>query len=349
MKNVKHAIAYYLPQYHEIEENNLWWGKGYTEWTCLERWEPLFNGHKIIRPAKEVGYYNLEDTSVIEQQYKLAASYGIDTFAFWYYWFSPNNRLLEKPLDKLLMSDSEVQFCLSWANHSWFNKTEGKMLKRQSYEFKVSEFYEGIIKYISDRRYRRIDKKPVLIIYNVTDIPKPIEFCDELDELSKADGMDGFYFIFENTSPGDPFSDRCQAMVNSGKFLRGISIWEKIKYRLLTKLKIPLLRRYQYKDIYKFFNIDLEVSPKVCGMLLANWDTTPRHKNRGVVVDGTSPSSFALLCKHVSSNVNDDGLVIIKSWNEWAEGNAIEPSDLYGREFLDVYKTYFKISPFEFQ
>ncbi|HEM47386.1 MAG TPA: lipopolysaccharide biosynthesis protein, partial [Alphaproteobacteria bacterium] len=168
-------LAYYLPQFHEIPENNEWWGKGFTEWTNVARAAPRFAGHYQPRIPRDLGFYSLDDAAVLRRQAKLAKAAGIHGFCFYYYWFG-RRRLLEKPLDLLLANpDIDIDFCLLWANEPWTRRWDGaedRVLMPQDYGEHTDEaFVDELARHFRDRRYIRIDGRPLLVVYRFRSIP----------------------------------------------------------------------------------------------------------------------------------------------------------------------------------
>jgi len=170
------AVAFHLPQFHQIPENDLWWGEGFTEWTNTKKARPLFNGHYQPRePHDDIGYYDLSDVETLRKQVRLARQHGIYGFCFYHYWFS-GKRLLEKPLDILLENpDININFCLCWANENWTRRWDGKdreLLIEQKYEEQDPlKFIKDLETYLKDDRYIRVNGKPMLLIYKIPEIP----------------------------------------------------------------------------------------------------------------------------------------------------------------------------------
>ena len=332
------VIAYHLPQFHEIEENNHWWGDGYTEWVALEKWKSLYEGHEIINPHPDIGYYNLKDHGTFEAQHKVAKSYHISTFAVWYYYFGIKDRLMEKALDAALANEEDFKFCLAWANHSWFNKKENILLKRQTYDFTAQDFYQESRKYFIHKNYRIVNNRPVLIIYKPLDIPDLQKFCLQLNECACQDGFDGMYLIFEQTKPNENHAVLAEKVVNSVNFLGKLSIFQKLIYHLIQKYQIKVLRKYDYKVVIKNFTSCGPIDKKAARVIFTGWDTTPRHGIRGVVVTGLNNNTFKEHCLSSMRQLKTDDVILVKSWNEWAEGNALEPSTTHGYDLLQIFR-----------
>lgn len=343
-----HSFAYYLPQYHEIEENNLWWGKGFTEWTHLKNAKTYHPKQEIIYPNKELGYYNLLDVKVIEKQYKLAKDHAIDTFCFWHYWFDDNDMLLEKPAEMILKSDIDVNFCFAWANHSWWNKTENKLLKEQKYDFSLSTYFDYLKPFFLDKRYRKINNKPVFFIFD----PKNCKILHKLIKYFNLEcqkiGFDGVYFIFENTKDNDKIMiSLCDRYLKSAEIFDYRSFFTKLKnksYLILNRLGYPKIRYHDYRKAIRDLNKNLD--DKKIPIVFPNWDSTIRHAKGGICFFNTTPHFFK---QHLLSTASalkkqtGDKLVVIKSWNEWAEGNTMEPSNKYGSEYLKIFSDIFTL------
>lgn len=336
----KRVIAYHLPQFHEIEENNIWWGKGYTEWTAIRRWKPYFKGHQLRKPS-QLGYYDLMDASVLESQYKLASSYGIEGFCFWAYWFGAGERLLEKPLQNLLLPGSQVKYCFAWANHSWWDKSTWRLLKEQKYlgrEDYIS-FYKTLSNHFNNPNYIKKDNKLLLTIFAPEDIPDLKVFISTFNELAKENGYDGFYFISDKAIDSEVNMNYFAGYTNSLSMLAKRNIFEKIKDKVIQKLLYPQFGpiRYSYRrmmaNIYRKFKNDSKFIP----IIFTGWDSTPRHGKRGIVLTNFNPETFQ---EHVKSifQFNNNEFIFIKSWNEWAEGNLLEPDDIYQLKLLEVIK-----------
>ena len=199
----KRLIAYHLPQFHEIKENNEWWGEGYTEWTAVKNWKPYFKGHQLRKPSDELGYYDLSDPQVLEKQYEIASNYGLEGFCFWTYWFGNGEMLLEKPLEHLLLPNSKVKYCFAWANHSWWDKSTWRLLKEQKYLGKEDyiNFYKTLSPHFNNPNYIKKDNKLLLSIFMPQDIPDIEVFMNTLNNLAMKDGYDGFFFIADHFAP----------------------------------------------------------------------------------------------------------------------------------------------------
>ena len=207
MGNKIKIIAFYLPQFHPIPENDKWWGKGFTEWTNVGKAKPLFRGHYQPRVPADLGYYDLRIPEVRESQANMAKSFGIDGFCYWHYWFGNGKRLLERPFNEVLQSGRpDFPFCLAWANQSWQGISHGiknkKILIEQLYPGKEDyiNHFNSLLPAFKDSRYIRINDKPVFVIYKPLDIPKIQEFILLWNNLALQNGLKGIFFISQPLS-----------------------------------------------------------------------------------------------------------------------------------------------------
>ncbi len=335
----KRVIAYYLPQFHPIKENDLWWGEGYTEWRALESWKPYFKNHQLRKPTK-LGYYDLRNPEVLESHYALASSYGIEGFCFWTYWFGAGERLLEKPLEHLLLPTSKVKYSLAWANHSWFDKSKWRLLQEQKYLGKEDyvQFYETMAPHFKNPNYIKQGNKPLFTLFMPQDIPDITLFMDTWNTLAQKDGMDGFYFISDQCTQTLREKNLFDAYMHSPALFGKRTFLEKILERLIRyhswtyfgpmKYSYPKMMSGMYKN---FAHLD-DFIPTI----FSGWDTTPRHAKRGVVMQDFTLDSFSWHVQEVFNLPSKDAFVFIKSWNEWAEGNILEPDTLFGERLLEI-------------
>lgn len=345
---IKEVFAYYLPQFHEIEENNKWWGKGFTEWDNVKSASSIFQNHQIHYPSNDLGFYCLDDVSVIEKQYKIAKKYGVTSFCFWHYWFDDNDKILQKPAELLLSSNKNVKFCFAWANHSWFNKSKGILLKEQKYSFDLDIYFNYLLPFFLDNRYTRINNKPVFTIYDPAACENLSELMITFSRKAKENGLEGICFIAENTRDHHSHASLFDYYLDSRSILRTRSFFCKVKDRLIYKFgdfgyKIP--RKYDYKKVSLELNKHIDIkNNKNLPIILPRWDSTIRHGKGGYYLNNSNPENFEIHVKNVADIIKErkDNVVFIKSWNEWAEGNYLEPCNVYGYEYLEIFSKYFK-------
>lgn len=340
----KRLIAYHLPQFHEIQENNEWWGEGYTEWTAVKNWKPYFKGHTLRKPTDELGYYDLSNSEVLEKQYEIASNYGIEGFCFWTYWFGAGERLLEKPLEHLLLPESKVKYCFAWANHSWWDKSTWRLLKEQRYLGKDDyvNFYKTLSPHFKNQNYIKKDNKLLLSIFMPQDIPNIEVFFDTLNDLAKKDGFDGFYFISDQSIGIESIKDKLDAYMCNHLFFKNRNFFQKVLDRLVRIHSWTFFGpiKYSYSKLMSNLFNTVDKDKKFIPTILTGWDSTPRHKKRGVLMTDFNEHTFEKHVNHIFNISSSTDFIFLKSWNEWAEGNAIEPDDIYGTKLLEILKKY---------
>jgi lipopolysaccharide biosynthesis protein len=366
MKNLR-AVAIYLPQFHPIPENDEWWGKGFTEWTNVTKAKPLFEGHYQPQLPADLGFYDLRLPEVREQQAQLAKKYGIHGFCYYHYWFN-GKRILDRPFQEVYESGKpDFPFMLCWANENWTRVWDGgekNILLKQSYsEEDDRNHIKTLLPVFKDERYIKIDGKPVFAFYRSSlfpDLQKTINtwreeaakeglelylcrfetFADEGDESLKA----GFDAAIEFQPHG--FFGRKELAVKTLKDEISIStIWKSIVYRvgkLKNKLFPPLPGHlYKYEDIVQY---SLSERPGINGYkryrsVCPGWDNSPRKKNNFFILLGSTPALFGYWVKNVLKQFipysKEENLFFINAWNEWAEGNHLEPCQKWGNAYLE--------------
>lgn len=343
------VIASYLPQFFPITENNKWHSEGFTEWTNVAKAKRYFPSHYQPKIPGKLSFYDLRLPETRVEQAKMAKEYGITSFCYWHYWFGNGKRILERQFNEVLESGTpDFPFCLGWANESWYGIDHGvknRLLIEQTYpsiEDSIEHFHL-CIRAFKDKRYTKIDGKPVFMVYKPMQLHNAKEFIRLWRDLAKENGLPGIYFIGQTTMGDleiDQILDFGFDSVNTVR-LRDISL------PLLNKLYRGVLRFFQlpyifsYKNVYKYFTTESELNEKVIPTIIPNWDHTPRTGNRGLVLHNCDPSYFR---KHVRNALEcvkkkDTKVVFIKSWNEWGEGNYMEPDAKYGYGYLEVFKS----------
>lgn len=356
MKTKSRTIAFYLPQFYPIPENDEWWEKGFTEWTNVTKAKPLFPGHHQPNLPSELGFYDLRVPEVREDQAKLAKDHGIEGFCYWHYWFGNGKRILEKVFKEVVESKKpDFPFCVAWANETWkgvWHGLDNQILAEQTYpgeEDYTAHFYE-LLPAFKDSRYIRVNNKPLFVIYKAFDIPDVKAFLDLWTQLAKDNGLEGIYFV------GHLFDfRRYQEMLDLGldavNVVRmnevqrqlpkpSLTLKEKLEYKL--KKYATDIPRYEYKDAIKVLLGEESRHENVMPTLFPNWDHSPRSKGKTLVLHDSNPALFREHVKYALDMVKDkpeeERIIFIKSWNEWAEGNYMEPDRRYGRQYLEVFK-----------
>ena len=348
-------IAFYLPQFHPTPENDEWWGKGFTEWTNVGKAKPLYKGHYQPRIPADLGYYDLRLPEVREQQAQLAKEAGIYGFCYWHYWFGNGKRLLERIWDEVIESGKpDFPICLGWANHSWYAKLWDKTAKDK---LLIEQLYPGIddyknhfnlaLKAFKDERYIKYKEKPVFFIYDAIAVPK--EFIDCWNQLAKENGFkDGICFIGRLIKNED-----YQTLLDKGfDFVmaeRMSNISQKRGYirRRLHQIKNILFRKprnyYLYSEAYPYFVDDeFDYKDNFIPTIIPCWDHSPRSTGKGIILHNSTPKLFR---KHIRQVINaiknkpkDKQIVFLKSWNEWAEGNYMEPDLKWGKSYIEALR-----------
>lgn len=352
------SIAFYLPQFHPIPENNKWWGTGFTEWTNVAKAKPYFIGHEQPKLPADLGFYDLRVPEVREEQARLAKEAGIAGFCYWHYWFGNGRRILERPFNEVIeFKKPDFPFCLAWANETWSGVWHGasdRVLLEQNYPGKqdyIDHFYE-ILPALMDSRYIRVNEKPLFLVYKPLDIPDIIEFSETFKKEAKKNGLDGIYLVATNVpDEWNPGENGFDAVVqnNVKNILKENNIFIKIKLAIaknifFKKIYHKLFNRpilvFSFSNAMKFFVKKTNSDFVSYEQIVTGWDNTPRSGLDGVVYTKYTPELFK---KHVTEVLqktkrNKQDIVFIKSWNEWAEGNYLEPDNRYGGKFLKVLK-----------
>lgn len=349
------TLAFYLPQFHPIPENDKWWGKGFTEWTNVKKAKPLFRKHKQPKIPLDSKYYNLIDSETQVWQSELALKYGINGFCYWHYWFGNGKQLLEKPSNNMLLNkDVKIPFCFAWANETWSGRWHGlneKILIKQQYlglKDDTDHFYK-LLPFFKDERYIKKEGKPLFLILNQNEHPYLKEFINLWNSLSYREGMPGFYFIGIHTNATEPDFNILDASIKQENYFyqKRFGLIDQILLRItggkILSQKISSLRNGCTKLSYPFMvrNTSNErLKENQFPVILTGWDNTPRSGQRGIVLDNYNPDIFK---RHVEKILHlvehrTESFVFVKSWNEWAEGNYLEPDEEYKYSYLEALK-----------
>jgi hypothetical protein len=348
-------LATYLPQFHPIPENDEWWGKGFTEWTNVGKAKPLFRGHYQPRVPADLGYYDLRLPEVRQQQADMAREYGIEGFCYWHYWFGNGRRLLERPFNEVLASGKpDFPFCLSWANHSWQDKQFSKegtdrMLLEQGYfgEADYIAHFNALLPAFKDKRYIRVDNKPLFQIYIPLKFPEVDKFIACWQSEAKRNGLEGIHFVGHTHKESD-YASLKEKGFNAINIVRMYHFY-KHKYslpeRAFMKMKRVWLKHgsiFDYQKLSKYFSSEEDKREDWYPTIIPNWDHSPRSGRKGNIFINSNPDAFKKHVKQVLQTVKekrlDHRIIFLKSWNEWAEGNYMEPDLKFGRGYLEALK-----------
>lgn len=344
------AVAFYLPQYFPIPENDEWWGPGFTEWTNTARAKPLFPGHRQPTLPGELGFYDLRVPETRQAQSDLARVHGIEAFAYWHYWFGNGTRILERPFQEVLASGRpEISFCLAWANQTWsgiWHGAEDRVLRQQLYPGPKDErlHFDTVLPAFRDERYLRVDGRPVFYVFRPEELPDAAGFVDRWQAMARAAGLPGLYLVAEVSDllGAGPRYDRVEADgFDAGVYMRLPAVTTRA-----ARLRMRLLRKtlggpevYAYSDRAA---ADARTGPRLQPCVYPNWDNTPRSRRGGLALTGATPEKFGRNVTDAVATLADrpaqERLLWIKSWNEWAEGNHLEPDLVHGRGWLQALK-----------
>ena len=355
-------IAFYLPQYHPFPENDEWWGKGFTEWTNVGKAKPLFRGHNQPRVPTELGYYDLRLPIVREQQAKMARDAGVTAFCYWHYWFGNGKRLIADIFDEVLNSGTpDFPFCLGWANHSWYAKNwnndgsiNKNLLIKQTYPGIDDEkkHFNYLLKAFDDKRYVKIDGNPFLYIFDPLSIPQ--EYIDNFKKWTREAGYSDLYLVANISSSSVNRDDLYEKGFNAVSYQRlgtPAPTWLEIHgfnkiHSLMKRIKGYIMHRppfmYDYRDVYHSLIQPCDYDARVIPAILPQWDHTPRSGWNGPLLIHSTPELFK---KHVLEALDAikgkpkcNRILLLKSWNEWGEGNMMEPDLTFGRGYVDALR-----------
>jgi hypothetical protein len=345
-------IAFYLPQFHPIPENDEWWGKGFTEWTNTANARPLFKGHYQPHVPADLGFYDLRLPEARAAQAAMAREYGIEAFCYYHYWFA-GRRLIERPFNEVLASgEPDFPFCLCWANQTWtgiWHGTPNRILIEQTYPGMEDHrrHFETLLPALSDKRYLRVDGKPLFVIYAPKEIPESARVMDFWRELASKSGLTGLFLVAEYRQPDwdpKPYGFDAAVTVNQWKWRYQSVSWDQPIRKIMDKYNQwrGRPRVYLYENI-----IDSLVADRIPGIenfpcVIPNWDNTPRSGSNGLVFHGSTPELFRRHLRRALDRMSDTPrerrIVFAKSWNEWAEGNHLEPDLKFGMRYLEVLR-----------
>ncbi len=353
------VMCMYLPQYHSFPENDAWWGKGYTEWTAVKRGRPLFKGHIQPRIPLDGRYYDLVNDGVntLKWQAETARKYGIYGFSIYQYWFR-GKQLMQRPMEIFLEHpEIDINYCICWANESWTRTWYGlseQILMQQDYgdEEDWYRHFEYLLKFFNDKRYIKIDNKPVLQIYRSFDIGCLEKMLNCFNKWAEGEGFNGVYVCVGKTA-GEQESR--SDLVDSYYFFEpgytlkhDFSRLNELKYNASVLCNTLLNKLRTDKKLERSIKADLilesikkrEYKENEFPGLIPDWDNTPRRDYKGLVYKGTCPGKFEeALCvlKEKKEGCKND-FVFINAWNEWGEGAMLEPDEYRGYGYLEAIK-----------
>ena len=335
------VLAFYLPQFHAVPENDAWWGKGFTEWTNVARALPRFVGHYQPRIPRDLGHYSLRGTDVLRQQADMARGAGIHGFVFYMYSFN-GRRLLDGPLEALLADPGiDLPFCLMWANENWTRRWDGsehEVLLSQDYRpADEASLVETFLRHFRDGRYIRLEGRPVLMVYRAGLIPPGV--VARWRRRFKAAGEDPLFVMAQSFNDRDPRPFGMDAAVEfpPHKLTDGI---DTINGRLSMLDHAATARVFQYDDVAASTDLLPQPYPLI-RTALPGWDNDPRRQGAGMTLHGATPATYQawlerLIAAAQAQPVAGEALVCINAWNEWGEGAYLEPDVHFGAAFLNA-------------
>lgn len=350
------SLALYLPQFHPTPENDLWWGKGFTEWTNVTKAKPLFQNHWQPRLPADLGLYDLRVSEVREAQAQLAKEYGIYGFCYWHYWFA-GKRILERPFQEMVKSGKpDFPFCLAWANQTWKGNWHGlssnKILIEQTYpgEKDYEDHFYSLLDSFHDRRYIQVDGKKLFFIFRPTELPDVKSFINCWQALGEKEGLNGFHMVaMHMPSNWNALEHGYNASVQDWRPFDMLDTINPQKKNLINVFRKSVVagasaempRTVSYAAFMQSY-LDKTSGQWEYPLIFSDWDNTPRSGKDGWLFRDFSIENFEQICyKAFESTRNKkpaERIVIIKSWNEWAEGNYMEPDNKYGLAYLETFK-----------
>ena len=334
-ENLARLITFYLPQFHPIPENDEWWGKGFTEWANVCKATPLFEGHYQPHIPANLGFYDLRLPEARQAQASLAQRYGIEGFCYWHYWFE-GKRLLERPFNEVLSSgEPDFPFCLAWANETWSRRWLGEeknILLQQTYSLQDDfNHIEWLMGAFSDPRYIRVNGRPLFLVYRPFNLPEPERTTEIWRKECIRNGLPEPYLLGINSHSHDDCRDKGfdgnvdfepQLGVLPGPLDEGLKIYD---YAMARSRMTSRERDFPFYPC-----------------IFAQWDNTPRRGEDGIVFINSTPEQFESGLEDIVQSTLDkpheDRLVFINAWNEWAEGNHLEPDLKNGLKYLEAIR-----------
>jgi len=358
MRSSVKTIAFYLPQFHRIPENDEWWGEGFTEWVNVQKSTPLFPGHVQPEIPLDGKYYDLLDPDVQRWQAAIAKKYGVNGFCYYHYWFD-GKLLLEKPMENMLEhADIDIPFCVCWANETWsrtWNGAESNILIAQNNSESMQgrkKHFDYLRPFFLDPRYIKIDNRPLFIVYKPQLFEKMNEMITEWNAYAKELGFDGICWVYQHYSAFVPkvkeifdwgiefepfYTVNRIAKKSPDGFVSHIvrRLRSKIKEAVRRARKYP--KRYRYEDIWNDITTR-EVEEKHALGAFSSWDNTPRMGRNGTVFAGASPEKFRTYFSKQIDRIQKHDIpqfIFVNAWNEWGEGAHLEPDKKNGYGYLE--------------
>ena len=345
------GLAFYLPQYHPTPENDEWWGEGFTEWTNVRAATPQFAGHYQPHVPADLGYYDLREPSVRQAQADLAQAYGLSGFVYYHYWFS-GKRLLERPFAEVLKSGApDFPFCLCWANENWTKTWKGQrrqILLSHTYSDDDDRVHiRSLLDAFSDPRYLQVDGKPVFLVHRSSLIPDARRTTDIWRQEAQQAGWPDMYLCRVESGHGETGEPTTLGFDAAVEFQPDVVhlpeppfSWRAL--RVLSGRRGPYSRRvHGYDEVVQSMLAKPPVPYKRFPSVTPSWDNTPRRKRGKLILRDATPQLFEDWLTTVLSRFEpfspEENFVFVNAWNEWGEGNHLEPDERWGHAWLEAY------------
>jgi lipopolysaccharide biosynthesis protein len=349
------SLAFYLPQFHPIPENDKWWGPGFTEWTNVVKGRPQFHGHEQPHLPGDLGFYDLRLPEAREAQAALAAAHQVDGFVYYHYWFG-GRRLLERPFDEVLDSGRpDLPFALCWANENWTRRWDGlerSVLVRQSYDADDDHRHgQWLARAFADERYIRVDGNPLFLVYRAGDLDDPRRTTRIWREEARRAGVGELFLCrvesFANER-GDPAAlgfDAAVEFAPDWSLLRpGLRRLARAGAHRLGIVSTPLVghQSYEYESVARRMLAKRPAAYTRFPCVTPSWDNTARRAAGAVVLRGASPEGYSRWLEAAAGRaprtLGGDSLIFVNAWNEWGEGCHLEPCQRWGRAYLEAHR-----------
>ena len=354
------AIAFHLPQYHPVPENDGWWGKGFTEWTNVAQARPLFPGHHQPHLPADLGFYDLRLPEARAAQAELAKAYGIYGFCYYHYWFS-GKRILERPVNDILQSgEPDFPFCICWANENWTRTWDGQekaVLLEQKYSEQDDRAHiRSLADTFRDPRYIRIDGKPLFLVYRTSKLPDPKRTSEIWREEARQLGIGELFLCRVESFAADCVSlnpqeigfDAAVGFQPDGRHV-GNNLYRSKLIQKLDRIGIDFKRYGENNSIFSYAQLvdnaisdDKPLPYKKFPCVTPQWDNSARRKNGALIFHDSTPELYEKWLRATIDKVKfdrpDENMVFINAWNEWGEGNHLEPCQKWGRAYLEATK-----------
>lgn len=331
------TLAYYLPQFHPIPENDEWWGKGFTEWTNVVAAKPLWDGHAQPRLPRDLGFYDLRVAETREAQVELARQHGIDGFIYYHYWFN-GRRVLERPFDDMLASDTDFPFALCWANEDWrrnWDGRSGEVLIEQTYSEEDDRAHiQWIMRAMRDRRYIRIDGKPLLIVHRAMILPNPSRTAAIWREEARNAGIGEIFLAYSENMGGErPSGPNAIGFDAAVEFAPD--------WQIAPASYVGPTETHDYLDTAAGMLSKPDPGYRRFPCVTTGFDNSPRRGENSYVLTNNNPDLYkgwvASTIQREIERGNNDVVLFVNAWNEWAEGAILEPCSVWGTKFLEAH------------